>query len=937
MTEDRALTPDDFGDFYLEIRKRKPYRWQRRAARELTEGAIWPALSAPTGTGKTTLIECFLFALACVAQKRPRPLPLRLTWVIDRRGVADDVFDHARSAAEAIHKGSGEITSIVRAQLRALSADHLPADEPPVQVRLWRGGLAGAMASEGPRTPLVPVAPAVVCSTVDQIGSRLLFRGYGVSHRSRPMEAALVGNDNLVVLDEAHLSGPFCSTARAVVDARVQSEVATGPLRVTEVSATHAGEREGAFRLTQEERSEPEIAKRLAARKWASLIPGTNQVRKLASEATRLARDGAQIVGVVTNTVATARATLDALGPDVTGLLFIGPCRPLERASLLERIPGREKRRGDLDKPLFVVGTQTLEVGLDLDFDALVTACAPLSSLVQRFGRLDRAGDLQQTKAAIIAPPKACHVYGEITNLTWDWLNEVSGGADLDFGPEGAEQLLAKDPPQLEDQPTAPILAPWHVDYLMQTSHDPVPSPDVGVFLHGERALELADVQIAWRADLRPPPDDSLDSEAWADAEWAPRLRLRLPHAGELVSLPLPAVRHWLAREPQIEIADIESLGEAKGVDSQGRVALRVPPRDPGGAVHPEPVYASKLAPGDVIVVPALYGGCDEFGWAPTSVEPVTDLGNLSTQRPRILIAAELKAPEPLLAACTDALDLLDRDELSEADAFEQVVEETRRWLEEGAGYPTDSEANRTAAKLGGALGKRGRALASPSAPAPGGGRGLLLIPQRSKRNRPTGQVLYKAHVEAVELRATSFAGLLALPPEIVETVRFAARYHDAGKLDPRFQVWLNDGSAADPDRLLAKSGRSGNDPRSEAARRAAGWPHRKLHEAISATLAARVDDWPVGVDRDLLLHLIASHHGDGRPFRLSVPDPESVEVRAVVEGRSIAIASDEDIPWNEHVHRFVSLTDRFGAWGLAALESILVLADRSVSAEEAS
>lgn len=936
MTEDGALAADDFGRFYFEIRRRDSYLWQRRAARELAEGAIWPALSAPTGTGKTTLIECFLFALACVAQKPHRPLPLRLMWVIDRRSVVDDAFHHARSVAEAIHEGSGEITSIVRARLRALSADHIPRDEPPVQVRLWRGGLAGAAALEGPRTPLVPVAPAVVCSTVDQIGSRLLFRGYGVSHRSRPMEAALVGTDNLVVLDEAHLSGPFCSTARAVIEAQDQRDLATRPLRVTEVSATHRAERSGAFRLTLEERSEPEIAKRLVARKWARLVPGANQVRKLASEARRLAGDGARVVGVVANTVASARETFNALAAHGSALLFIGPCRPLERASLLERVPEREKR-GDLEKPVFVVGTQTIEVGLDLDFDALVTACAPFSSLVQRFGRLDRAGDLKETHAAILAPPKTCHVYGETTNETWDWLNEDSRRSNLDFGPDGAEKLLAQDPPVRDAQPTAPILGPWHIEYLMQTSHDPVPSPEVSVFLHGERALELADVQIAWRADLHPPPDDAPASEAWVETQWAPRVRLRPPHAGELVSLPLPAVRRWLAQEAQVEVADVESLGEAKGTDCQGRVVLRVPPRDPGGAVHPEPVYATKLAPGDVIVVPAVYAGCDEFGWAPDSQEPVTDLGNLSAGRPRILIAPELRASKPLRAACADALDLLDRDELSEAEAFETVVDEARRWLEEGAGYRANSEAKRAAAELAGVLDRRGRALACPATHASSGEPGLLLIPQRSKSSRRTGQVSYNKHVRAVERRAASFAELLAMPAEIVETVRFAARYHDAGKLDPRFQVWLNDGMAADPDEPLAKSGRSGNDPRSDAARTAAGWPHRKLHEAISAALAGRVDHWPAGVDRDLLLHLIATHHGDGRPFRLSVPDPEPVEVRAVVEGQAITLGSDEEVSWHEHAHRFVALTDRFGAWGLAALESILVLADRSVSADEAS
>ena len=39
-----------------------------------------------------------------------------------------------------------------------------------------------------------------------------------------------------------------------------------------------------------------------------------------------------------------------------------------------------------------VVATQTLEVGIDVDFADLVTELAPASSLAQRFGRVNRLG-----------------------------------------------------------------------------------------------------------------------------------------------------------------------------------------------------------------------------------------------------------------------------------------------------------------------------------------------------------------------------------------------------------------------------------------------------------------------------------------------------------------------------------------------------------------
>ena len=84
--------------------------------------------------------------------------------------------------------------------------------------------------------------------TVDMVGSRLLFAGYGVSRRMRPYHAGFLGADTLVVLDEAHLCPPFEALLRDVAERRDSVFGPTGrgapakaeppPFRLLSLSAT---------------------------------------------------------------------------------------------------------------------------------------------------------------------------------------------------------------------------------------------------------------------------------------------------------------------------------------------------------------------------------------------------------------------------------------------------------------------------------------------------------------------------------------------------------------------------------------------------------------------------------------------------------------------------------------------------------------------------
>jgi CRISPR-associated endonuclease/helicase Cas3 len=966
MTDAPALAPRDFAAFYeaLHDGHDPPHMWLKRAAAELCEGKIWNALAAPTGAGKTTLIECFLFALAYTAQQQRCRLPRRLFWVIDRRSVADQVHLHASRIANSINNGDSDVLRAVRERLTALAMDaNANADlgGNAVQVRLWRGGLAGEAAAAD-HVPLSPSAPAVICTTVDQIGSRLLFRGYGISRGSRPVEAALTAMDSLLVLDEAHLSGPFLQTANAI---RQAQEACVGqpiePLHVLPISATLEDLPADGFRLTAQERAEKQLAQRLKASKTVELKTGKEQVRRCVTEARGLASEGFAVIAVIVNTVATARSVARSLSGDGDVVLLIGPIRPLDRLGLLDRIPSREER-AELKRKVFVLATQTIEVGVDLDFDALVTACAPYPSLVQRFGRLNRAGKMKGgARGVIVEPPKHCPVYGELTKTTWEWLCHIAVDGKIDFGPDEIELRAAINTPPAPDLSQAPILGPWHVDLLMQTSHEPQPDPEVAVFLHGERALDAADVQLCWRADLN-----------WEGEDWLERCRARIqarpPHPGELLSLAPAAASRWLRQiGGAADLSDLESPtapalpDDADSSDQPALSALRVLPPGPGGILQVEPLTKGSVRPGDVIVVFSHYGGCDEFGWAPESRAAVPDLGNLALRRPHILLStsrspkipAELRVPEDMHSAFESVLARLDSEDLTEGEAFDELLPEISSWLKSGGGFKAKSSLADRAGELGKQLEKSdpllavrdGRVIRIDSSDGSEDSFDLLLTPPTPMARSSSAQaVSYEEHCEQVAVRTHLFAHRIGLSEELIDTVTLAACNHDAGKLDPRFQAWLNGGSPPGAGLQLAKSGNRPGEKRSQEARKAARWPLGKRHEATSATLVAAVAEsaWPKGVDRDLLIHLVAAHHGNGRPFRNAAADPEPVVFDAVIatarangSGASVRIRSDEEIPWSEHAERFVALNKRFGPWGLALLEAILVLADRAVSAEE--
>lgn len=889
----------DFASEFKKLIDFKPLKWQQRLYAEyLALGKLPAAVDLPTGLGKTSVMAIWYLALKASAR-----LPRRLVYVVDRRAVVDQ----ATTVADEIKERSGDGDLRV-STLRGQHVDN----------REWLED---------------PAAPAIIVGTVDMIGSRLLFSGYGVSRKMRPYHAGLLGADTLVVLDESHLVPPFerlletIETDIAKFGPRDKiGQAIVPPFRLLSLSATGRARRGEVFCLDESkgDLDDDVVKQRLDAKK--RLIIKSVLVKKLeeslADEAWELCGKGQRTVRILIycNSRGIAEKTKKAIqdlakGDNKQGIpktdieepvLFVGARRVKERTDAENKLKTLGFLAGGdikVEKPAFLIATSAGEVGVDLDADHMVCDLVQWERMVQRFGRVNRRGDgdayvtiidpgpalSQKEKTAIENKEKGIEIEKKDQELIQNYerkfdewnssqaplkrpIEHLSNGETHDVSPGALRKLKlrADADSKLQEEieaattspPLYPVLTRALVDAWSMTSLEKhTGRPEVAPWLRGWIDDDKPQTSVIWRKYLPVRTEGGKASKREIESFF----EAAQPHLTEKLETDTWRVSDWIMKRAEFLNAhdgDIDTVAFALAADGGLRKSYRL---------------------GDLMEIRSDKKQVEQFQKALAEAILVVDvrLGGLS---------------EGLLddVASSEGLRVADDDPEWRTNIRFRIYTALANDVADSKNLITHTFAKQRS--------REGENIDIEY---------LLIAAATTEESRAvsTREQLLDEHHSWTEQKAFRMAELMGLTGNYENVLTIASRLHDGGKKAARWQRAFNarhDGVYAKTKGPIFQSYLGGY-----------------RHEFGSLPYAER-DEAFKGLPpdlQDLVLHLIAAHHGRARPvIEIKGCDdapPSMLEARA----RDVAL-------------RFARLQKHWGPWGLAWWESLLRAADQQASRE---
>lgn len=858
-----SITREEFSDFFAALnpppegeQKRYPFSWQEEVLDHICEHGVWPErINAPTGSGKSSVVDIHLFANALAAVGAAPRVPRRLCVTVGRRALVDSQADRASKILDRMGKAlanESDESDILRRVAEALQSFQTRNDgqgSGPFEVGHIRGELSN-------RTlPVTDIsACAIIAATPDMYGSRALFRGYGSTKTARPRETALLTMDTVMVLDEAHMNRQLLHTTQRIAELQKRGvNLGVPTLQVVETTATPSTEDSGSTTLgvdieALDSPNDKELHRRVYSHKELMLHPidkwdgkpgnaptvnaAVDAIKKfLAHREASEGSEEAHTIGCIVNHVRTAIAIKEALvnnkvlekAKEVQ--LLVGRKRPYDLENLQEDHPNLFSTRGD-ESVKVVVATQTLEVGIDVDFADLVTELAPASSLAQRFGRVNRLGRRKDSKVVVIEPASSDLVKKDAPpyravdlSNAYAWLEALNGAENPSVNPAA----MVKNPPVQSSPERLLYQRPEWPDLLefSRTDENPYDEPDLDLWLHDSLDTETAMGGVIVRDNL--PSNTSAAMEILKTSYFAPNDRETFPANLKIL-------------KEILDYQDEHGVKPRKFLYRQGEISLWQD-AERGDENN------QALAPGDVLILD-------------TGSIPFTNQGIAVTQR-------ELPSTKDKLEAVPFPKDI----ELYVYEKCADREEHFRKYLglsPEEAAELLDSQAS-----------DGQKVIASELSTEAEGGQEVISwyakVTNATEKKSVEGSdiaqelvlagpVLLDDHQNDVAERTRQLAENLGLAPEFSEALELAAKYHDEGKRDLRFQQMLGADLQAD---ALAKSGHR-SVAEAYRARSRSALPRGWRHEQLSALMVAASPE-KVGEHRDLVLRIIGCSHGHGR------------------------------------------------------------------------
>ena len=920
---------DSFRVLFQALTDHLPFPWQEKLFTRLSAGELPRHCDVPTGLGKTSVIAVWIAALGA-AQADPAGhgrVPRRLIYIVDRRVVVDQATKEVEKLQERLQSAGDDEKLAV---LRPLVATLMQAATVPVSSGVTVSTLRGKFA-DNHAWHLDPSRPAIVVGTVDMIGSRMLFAGYGgVGRNWRSLQAGLMLQDAWVVLDEAHLVPPF-ENLLSGLERYTNRPPGFRPFGVTRMSATLATETpDAATKKTKTEEplfgpddeKDPRVGKRLNAPKSLRFIlapevasaskPAEKREKlaeKMAQEAFALA-DGKWAVAVFADTVDLVNAINTALKKLLSKehkervLMLTGEMRGHERDELIDNevlsafAPSR--KRDVVALPAFLLATACVEVGMDFDADHAVCDAVVLERIIQRFGRVNRRGETHASIHLVLPSEPAAPAPEKLKELEAKdaavlTLQQLPANEDtfdacsaklraLDLTSAIAKRAFSRPP-------VAPPLDEARLDDWSLTSlkADEFPRPQVSYWLRGVMEDESVTTSLIWRSDIQfaGKPEDAA---AMADTiPIAPRevAQVSTKRAADLLAA-------LAKKDTEATVVIRSASGESKSIPLRGFEDAK--------KMFGELAFAT-------VILPANLGGLLKgipHASADALKENVEDVVESSQWQRAVLkrIGSEIEAA--LIVSDPDPESL--GTYANETEARKAVVRHLSSLnpqrlvrFEKTVGNLSADEGDFQENEEAPSFLKRGVAYFQLSADE-------SLGRDEDTRSLGASNVTLAEHTRVIEAVARKLGLQLSLSPELCDAIAIAARWHDRGKDRRWWQAAIGNSTGAP----LAKSGEAYFDHLLNKGYR---------HEFGSLIEARNSEELAQHPQRELILHLIAAHHGHARPSFA----PQAFD-RGVPKAVCAAIAAE--VP-----ERFVALQQHYGWWTLAWLEALVKCADAIASA----